>query len=153
MDSEVTNAGHGLPLGAKLFAMQPFHRWMQTFLAVILSLLGALFGVLNILFSDIFGVHRRLLSYLFVVLVYAISGCLLAVLWPKRSASWARWLGIPAVLVALLMTISTPEQILTGLGAASFAVLGAWGGVAFGVWLRRRGRGTIQKDVPGPARS
>lgn len=107
-------------------------------LALFFSVIAAFFGVMNILFTDIFGLDQRFESYLFVFLLYGVFGLLLTLIWPRQWRVWMWWLCAPAAVVGLLMGLLEPQQLIVTLGAVSFAILGAWGGATLARKVRKK---------------
>lgn len=107
-------------------------------LALLFSVIAAFFGVMNILFTDIFGLGQRFGSYLFVLLLYGVFSLVLSLIWPHQWRVWMWWLCAPAAVVGLLMGLLEPQQLIVTLGAVSFAILGAWGGTSLARKVRKK---------------
>lgn len=101
-----------------------------------LGLLCALFGLFQMLFTDIFGMAERVQSWLYVGGLYAAAGLVLAILWPVHSRRWRLWLGVPAVLVAGRFALAEPGTAHWALAALAAAILGLLAGTAAGRRMR-----------------
>lgn len=115
-----------------------FPRWLGDLFALIFSALAAFFGVLNILFSDIFGAEQRFTSLAYVFVLYAVFGFLFCLVWPDAAVRWVWWFGGGALLAAALITLTEPRQILLNLLAFAVALLGARVGTRIGQRIRRQ---------------
>src|SRR3990167_6272725 len=117
---------------------QVFSNFIGSLLALVLSVIAAFFGIMNILFTDIFGLDQRIESYFYVFFLYGLFALILVVLWPRKHGAWMWWLCAPGAAVGLLMSLLEPQQVIVTLGAVSFAILGAWAGAALAMILRRK---------------
>jgi hypothetical protein len=102
----------------------------------VLGFLCAVFGLFQMLFTDIFGMAERVQSWLYVGGLYAAAGLALALLWPTRQKRWRLWLGIPAALVAGRFALAEPGTAHWALAALAVAILGLLAGTAAGARMR-----------------
>jgi len=113
-------------------------RLLGDFLAAALSLLLALFGVFQILFTDVFGLAERVQSWLYVGGLYSAAGFILTLFWPPHVTRWRLWLGVSAAIVTARFIIAEPGRTLWDLAGLAAALLGLFAGTAAGRRLRRQ---------------
>ena len=106
--------------------MKQLPQWIGHVFAAILSIGAGFFGVLNALFSDIFGVRAQVAAMAYVFFVYLITSAVLFWFWPRQQRAWVLWTLIPGGLFGLSMTISDFSRIIYPLGILGAMVLGVW---------------------------
>jgi hypothetical protein len=104
--------------------------------AAALGLLCALFGLFQMLFTDIFGMAERVQSWLYAGGLYAAAGLVLTLLWPTQRQRWRLWLGVPAALVAGRFALAEPGTAHWALAALAAAIMGLLAGTAAGRRMR-----------------
>ncbi len=107
-------------------------------LALILSLLAALFFVFNLLFSDISSTKEYLNGVAYVFVGYLGLGGFLGFLRSGREKMWFWLLAIPASVIIVLMAFSEPGRPLYTVAVFLASVGGSWLGPRFAGALRRR---------------
>lgn len=107
--------------------------WLGHVAAAILSVLAGFFGVLNVLFSDVFGFSQQLGAIAYVAILYFILSLGLHGLWSGRRWTWFWWLVIPGGLFGILMSFDDMSEVFYPLGVLFAMILGAW----LGKWVLR----------------
>jgi hypothetical protein len=130
-------------------------QWLSYITAVGIGVVPALFLVFNSVFSDVSGAADRWLTFLLVVVAYAILG--IAFGFASSAVPWkaAFWLAFPALAILAWYSTREPGQLPLHLLYLLLALISAAGGAYAGLWLRprfRRGAGATMDNRGGPPR-
>lgn len=110
---------------------------MTRLLAVLLSLVWALFVAFNAVFSDALGGRAQAEALVYVLLAYAGLAFAFGLLAPRYGLRWALWLAPPGVAAVLLSLVDDPGRPLYSLLVVLAIVFGAAGGAWLGSVLGR----------------
>lgn len=111
-------------------------KWIGYIVMCILGLGAAFFGVLNVLFSDVLSSSDWVSVILYIAILYATIGLVGALLWPRLARAFQWWIWVPALVAAILISLSEPTRILIHAGILALAVLTSWFGLAAGARMR-----------------
>lgn len=112
---------------------RPLVRAVQAFAAVLIGVLPGFFIVFNAVFTDATSIWQHLISFLLIIAVYGVLGCILGYAMPEGRKALAIALALPGVAFLTLYTFHEYENILlhvfvfllTGASAYVGAELGA----------------------------
>ncbi|MDW7649909.1 MAG: hypothetical protein SCK29_08760 [Bacillota bacterium] len=107
-------------------------RLISNLAALTVGLFFGFFLVLNAIFSDIFSLGERLLTFALVLIIYSLAGFIWGYFYPGKSWRWSYWLAGPAVLFVLVFSLSEYERLLLHLFYLILTVGSAGGGAYFG---------------------
>ncbi len=110
--------------------------WIGHVTAAIISFLAAFFSVLNVLFSDVFGLTRHLQAIGYVLVVYGFFGFVLTLIWPAGRRAWRWWLIAPALLIGLPFSFGDGTFGWYPFGVLAAVVIGTIVGTRFGSQTR-----------------
>jgi len=119
-------------------------------LASLLSLVTALFGVFNVLFSDIFGWRSMVGAIGYIFIGYAVLSLVVTLLDHVHHRAWFWVFVAPGVLLGFLYTLTEPQRLLYHAGVLIAVVAGSW----VGTWVGHRfhhGSNPPPPPTPSPA--